>query len=90
FDPTKRLPQLAASKRRRLALHLKVLRRRDHMPDPDSQKGSQRRSMVALGVVVVLFVVGWILARELYANEKIEDCVMSGRTNCVPIDTQSY
>ena len=60
------------------------------MPDPDSQKGSQRRSMVALGVVVVLFVVGWILARELYANEKIEDCVMSGRTNCEPIDTQSH
>ncbi len=60
------------------------------MPDPDSQKGSQRRLMVALGVVVVLFVVGWILARELYANEKIEDCVMSGRTNCVPIDTQSH
>jgi hypothetical protein len=60
------------------------------MPDPDSQRGSQRRSMVALGVVVVLFVVGWILAQELYANEKIEDCVMSGRTNCVPIDTSSH
>ena len=59
------------------------------MPDRDSQKGSQRRSMIALGVVVVLFVVGWILAHELYANGKIEDCVMSGRTNCVPIETQS-
>jgi hypothetical protein len=56
----------------------------------DNQKANQRRSMIALGIVVVLFVVGWILARELYANEKIEDCVMSGRTNCVPIDTQSH
>jgi hypothetical protein len=56
----------------------------------DNQKANQRRSMIALGVVVVLFVVGWILARELYANEKIEDCVMSGRTNCMPIDTQSH
>ncbi len=46
--------------------------------------------MMALGVVVVLFVVGWILAHELYAGGKIEDCVMSGRTNCVPIDTQSH
>ena len=43
----------------------------------------------ALGVVVVLFVIGWILTRELYSNSKIEDCVMSGRTNCVPIDTRS-
>ena len=59
------------------------------MPNRDSQKANQRRSMIALGIVVLLFVVGWVLAHELYANEKIEDCVMSGRTNCMPIDTQS-
>jgi len=46
--------------------------------------------MVALGVVIVLFVVGWILAHELYSNGKIEDCVMSGRTNCVPIETPPH
>jgi hypothetical protein len=50
---------------------------------------NRRASLVALGVVVVLFVIGWILTRELYSNSKIEDCVMSGRTNCVPIDTNS-
>ena len=60
------------------------------MADRDSQNGRQRRSTIALGVVVVLFMVGWILARELYANGKIEECVMSGRTNCVPIDTQPH
>jgi hypothetical protein len=43
--------------------------------------------MVALGVVVLLFVVGYILARELYANGKLEDCLLSGRTNCTPIQT---
>ena len=52
------------------------------------QNGGQRRSLIALGVVVFLFLVGWILAREIYANGKVEDCVLSGRTNCVPIDTQ--
>lgn len=60
------------------------------MPDRNGQNGNQRRSMIALGVVVVLFVVGWILAREIYRNDQIEDCVMSGRTNCVPLDTQSH
>ncbi|HUI13500.1 MAG TPA: hypothetical protein VL048_08555 [Xanthobacteraceae bacterium] len=60
------------------------------MADHDDQKASQRRSMVALGVVIVLFVVGWILAHELYSNGKIEDCVMSGRTNCVPIETPPH
>lgn len=56
------------------------------MADRDSQTQNQRRSLIALGVVVVLFVVGWILAHELYANAKMEDCVLSGRTNCVPIE----
>ena len=53
------------------------------------QKASRRTSLIALGVVVVLFVLGWFLTRELYSNQKIEDCVLSGRTNCVPIDSQS-
>ena len=59
------------------------------MPDNDSNNRSQRGAMVALGVVVFLFVVGWLLARELYSNGKMEDCLMSGRTNCAPLDTQS-
>lgn len=46
--------------------------------------------MIALGVVVILFIIGLILAHALYSNEKIEDCVMSGRTNCVPLDTQAH
>ena len=48
---------------------------------------NRRASLVALGVVIVLFVIG--LTHELYSNSKIEDCVLSGRTNCVPIDTKS-
>jgi hypothetical protein len=57
------------------------------MADRNKETGNQRRSMIALGVVVLLFLVGWLLARELYADSKLEDCVMSGRTNCAPIDT---
>jgi hypothetical protein len=57
--------------------------------DPKRDTTNRRASLVALGVVVVLFVIGWLLTRELYSNAKVEDCVMSGRTNCVPIDTRS-
>ena len=57
------------------------------MANHDGDDGSQRRSLIALGVVVVLFVVGWFLAHALYAGGKLEDCLMSGRTNCVPIET---
>jgi hypothetical protein len=59
------------------------------MADNDQNDASRRRSLIALGVVVFLFLLGWLLAHELYANGKIEDCVLSGRTNCVPIDTRS-
>jgi len=60
------------------------------MADRDKETGNQRRSMIALGVVVLLFLVGWLLARELYADSKMEDCMMSGRTNCAPLDTSSH
>jgi hypothetical protein len=59
------------------------------MAEQDGQNGNSRGPLVALGVVVLLFVVGWLVAHELYANGKLEDCLMSGRTNCAPIDTQS-
>ena len=55
------------------------------MPDRNPQTGNQRRSLIALGVVVLLFVIGWLLAHELYADGKMEDCLMSGRTNCAPV-----
>lgn len=57
------------------------------MADNDNQDGSRRGPLIALGIVVMLFVVGWVLARELYSNGKLEDCLLSGRTNCEPIQT---
>ena len=60
----------------------------NHKPGRDNT--NRRASFVALGVVIVLFVIGWILTHELYSNQKIEDCVLSGRTNCVPIESSTY
>lgn len=58
------------------------------MADNDNRReGSSRRGpLIALGVVVVLFAVGWFLAQALYSNGKLQDCLMSGRTNCAPIE----
>jgi hypothetical protein len=58
------------------------------MPDNNNKNPSQRGPLVALGVVVLLLVVGWVLARELYSDSKMEDCLLSGRTNCAPVDNQ--
>ena len=59
------------------------------MPDNDDENPNRRGPLIALGVVAVLFVVGWILANMLQANGKLEDCLLSGRTNCAPIDNRS-
>lgn len=59
------------------------------MADADNQNASRRRSLIALFIVVFLFVLGWVLAHELYANGKLEDCLLSGRTNCEPIQAPS-
>jgi hypothetical protein len=59
------------------------------MPGDNDENPSRRGPLIALAVVVVLFVVGWLLANALYSNGKLEDCLLSGRTNCAPVDTQS-
>jgi hypothetical protein len=50
---------------------------------------NRRRALVGLAIVVALLGVGLFLARELYTLGKTEDCLMSGRTNCTPIEEPS-
>ena len=56
------------------------------MPQQDEHNQSRRGSLIALAVIVILFIASWLLARELYQGEKLEDCLLSGRTNCAPIE----
>ena len=55
------------------------------MPDPTP--GDSRRGAVAgLIIAVVLVAFGLWLAHDLTAASKLQDCVMSGRTNCNVIE----
>lgn len=56
------------------------------MPNSDDDNPNRRGPLIALGVVVLLFVVGWKLATMFHANGKLEDCLLSGWTNCVPVE----
>lgn len=62
-------------------------------PNPDGDKrgndqpGDNRRgALIGLAIAAVLLVVGLWLTRELTAASRLQDCVMSGRTNCDTID----
>jgi hypothetical protein len=53
----------------------------------EPQGGDNRRgAVIGLVIAVVLLAVGIWLARELSSASKLQDCVMSGRTNCNVIE----
>jgi hypothetical protein len=49
----------------------------------DPERGDSRRAAIA-GLVIagIMLAVGLWLARDLTAASKLQDCLMSGRTNC--------
>ncbi|MBP0109780.1 hypothetical protein [Bradyrhizobium vignae] len=54
---------------------------------PERQSGGDRRGAIAgLIIAIVILGVGWWLARNLTAASKMQDCLMSGRTNCNVIE----
>jgi len=59
-------------------------------PDSASNAGRARsKPVVLLLVFIVLAVMGWFLIQNLAATSKLQDCMMSGRKNCAPIDTST-
>jgi hypothetical protein len=54
----------------------------------DDQGGDERRSAALIGLIIILAlaIAGVLLVRELRERSRLEDCLMSGRTNCAPIE----
>jgi hypothetical protein len=56
--------------------------------EPDDPQSRDPRRAALLGLVLVLLLVGGglYLAHVLHNAAQLQDCVMSGRTNCAPIE----
>ena len=55
----------------------------------DNEHDSRRPALIGLIVVAALVVIGYFLVNSLREESNREDCLMSGRTNCAPIETPS-
>jgi hypothetical protein len=55
--------------------------------DNGHEHDSRRPAVIGLIVVAVLVVIAYFLFTALRQNSAMEDCLMSGRHNCAPIET---
>lgn len=56
-------------------------------PRDPREPPSRRAALIGLLVTLALIVLGLVLVRLLGQSTRLEDCGMSGRTNCAPIDS---
>ncbi|RXH23321.1 MULTISPECIES: hypothetical protein [Bradyrhizobium] len=60
---------------------------RGEKPKSRPPSGDNRRGAIAgLIIAMVILGIGWWLARDLTAASKMQDCLMSGRSNCNVIE----
>jgi flagellar biogenesis protein FliO len=60
----------------------------DNRSEDGEDEADQRRSAALIGLIIILAlaIAGVWLVRELREKSRLEDCLMSGRTNCAPIE----
>jgi hypothetical protein len=61
----------------------------DPTPRSPKQPDSRRGAVIGLLAAIALVIVGLILFKILGDAGRLQDCAMSGRTNCAPLDAPS-
>jgi len=60
---------------------------RPALPKPEPPEHDSRRgALIGLVVIALLVIAGYWLVNSLREEGQREDCMASGRTNCVPLD----
>ena len=54
----------------------------DRRRNRETEESRTTRSLAGLAMVLALIVVGLFLTQKLTGMARMEDCLMSGRTNC--------
>ncbi len=54
----------------------------------DDEPHSNTRNIIGLVVILAMLVGGWFIVQRLAQTSRVEDCLMSGRRNCAPVDAK--
>jgi len=62
----------------------------DHDDEDRDENGADRSTarLAGLALILLLAVLGLFLVQKLRSESALEDCLMSGRSNCAPIGEQ--
>jgi hypothetical protein len=58
-------------------------------PDEHDHEHSRTPALIGLLVVALLVIAAYYLVNALRNESNLEDCLMSGRSNCAPIEVPS-
>ncbi|MGA2861527.1 MAG: hypothetical protein WA446_01385 [Steroidobacteraceae bacterium] len=61
----------------------------EQQPQGPQRPDPRRTALIGLVFVLLLILGGLLLIRELRRVSQLQDCVMSGRSNCAPIDSRT-
>jgi len=61
----------------------------DDRPEDDGG-GGRRGALIGLLITAVLVIVAYYLVNALREESKREDCLMTGRSNCAPLDIPTH
>jgi hypothetical protein len=56
--------------------------------DDRGRKTNPDKALVALAFFIVLALILWLVASRLVRYSRMQDCILSGRTNCAPVEEQ--
>lgn len=57
--------------------------------EPEKEDAEARASLAGLLVAILLAIGGIYLVLQMHDNAKLQDCIASGRRNCVPVELPS-
>ena len=56
------------------------------MPDNGGEDANRRNALIVVAALALLGALRWYLAHVLSEAARLQDCLLSGRSNCAPIE----